>query len=104
MSKIHIVVNFKYVAGCDYRVSRTSEEARLISRTANAFFFAAFGRITGNLKGLSVGDDRCDYLIPIARSRLHGVTQELARLEREVEDTFGLRISVMPISMPDTEF
>ena len=70
-------------------------------RRAQAHFFSRLNRIVGNLDGLSVGDDRVDYIVPVQASRLHAVSQQIAALRVEVEDMFGVSISVMPVATND---
>jgi hypothetical protein len=65
---------------------------------ASAFFIAALARIV-DLSQLTVGDDEQDYFVPIPSDRLHEVSLRIAQLQVEVQDRFGVQISVLPIPM-----
>ena len=49
------------------------------------------------MSGLTEGDDDFDYFIPIPASRLHEVGQQIADLELEVQERYGIALSAMPI-------
>jgi hypothetical protein len=68
-----------------------------VARPAHAFFLARLSSLAGDLSGLKVGDDRYDYFINVPASRLHVLSQQIADLEFDVQERYGVAISAMPI-------
>jgi hypothetical protein len=48
---------------------------------------------------LTIGDDEEDFFVPIPSHELHEVSQRVSDLEFEVQERFGVGISVLPIPM-----
>jgi hypothetical protein len=65
---------------------------------ATAFFVSNLASIV-DVSQLSQGDDEQDFFVPVPANRLHEVSQRIADLEFEVQERFGVGISVLPIPM-----
>ena len=81
--------------------SEMSEEvARAVKKLAPAtvFFISNLARIV-DISKLAIGDDEEDFFVPIPSHELHEVSQRVADLEFEVQERFGVGISVLPIPM-----
>lgn len=78
-------------------ISEETEKARRAVRPAEAFFLAGLAKIVGDMSGLTEGDEDFDYFIPVPASRLHDVGQQIADLELEVQERYGIALNAMPI-------
>ena len=79
----------------------SDEAVRTIQATivpAIAYFMSRLARLV-DLSQLTVGDDEQDYFVPIAADELHETSLRIIDLEIEVQERFGVRISVLPIPM-----
>jgi hypothetical protein len=65
---------------------------------ATAYFIANLSRIL-DISQLSKGDDEEDFFVPVPANRLHEVSLRIADLEFDVQERFGVGISVLPIPM-----
>lgn len=65
---------------------------------ATAYFIAHLARIL-DISQLSNGDGEEDFFVPVPANRLHEVSLRVADLEFEVQERFGVGISVLPIPM-----
>jgi hypothetical protein len=65
-------------------------------RSAEAFFVAGLAKIVGDVT-ITAGDDEFDYFVSVPVSRLHDVSQQISRLQLEVQERFGIGLSAMPI-------
>jgi hypothetical protein len=84
-----------------YEGTEISEDAeRVLQKVAPAtvFFISSLARLV-DISKLAVGDDEQDFFVPIPSHELHEVSQRVADLEFEVQERFGVGISVLPIPM-----
>lgn len=65
---------------------------------ATVFFISNLARIV-DISKLAIGDDEEDFFVPIPSHELHEVSQRVSDLEFEVQERFGVGISVLPIPM-----
>jgi hypothetical protein len=76
----------------------TKEVARAMRLVvpATAFYMKNLAEIV-DITQLSVGDDEYDYVVRVPAIRCNEVDLRIARLTFDVEERFGVTITVMPI-------
>jgi hypothetical protein len=79
-------------------VSNEVERAVRVIAPANAFFLSRLARIVDITK-LSEGDAEYDYFVRVPAGELHKLDQRIEELRFDVEERFGVRITIMPIAV-----
>ncbi len=80
------------------RTSKALDRAFSIITPATAFFFSQLARLVDITK-LSEGDADYDYFVSVPASELHELSQQIGDLRFDVEERFGVRITIMPIAV-----
>ena len=63
---------------------------------ATAFLVRNLARIV-DVSELSEGDDEYDFFVPVPADRLHEMDLRISDLKFEIQERFGVMITIMPI-------
>jgi len=80
------------------RTSQAVDRAISAITPATAFFFSNLARLV-DIANLSEGDADYDYFVSVPAGQLHEVSQRIGELRFDVEERFGVRITIMPIAV-----
>ena len=80
----------------DYVMPKDVARAVRVLVPATAFLVRNLARIV-DVSELTEGDDEYDFFVPVPADRLHETDLRISDLKLEIEERFGVRLTVMPI-------